>query len=73
MKIKVGTIKKDVTAYGNKYWIQIEDTYASDNKDLESAVDQTVSVVIGDLSAVDDVSELAVRNHIAQSDLKDMK
>lgn len=47
MKIKNGTIKKDVTAYGNKYWIQIEDTETDFNDDLEVLVNQKITVVIG--------------------------
>lgn len=47
MKIKLGTIKKDVTAFGNKYWIQIEDTAESDNSDLEFQVGCLATVIIG--------------------------
>lgn len=47
MKIKVGTIKKDITAFGNKYWIQIEDSEIDDNHDIEQLVDQVVTIVIG--------------------------
>ena len=61
MKIKIGKIKKDATAYGNKYWIQIEDSSLTDNSDLEELVDKTVAVVIGRMKAIDDlIQEVAV-------------
>lgn len=47
MEIKKGTMKKDTTCYGNKYWIQIDDTVADDNSDLESLVDVKITVIIG--------------------------
>lgn len=53
MEIKIGTLKKDVTAFGNKYWIQVEDQ-KTDNSDLENLVDKKISVVIGDITAIDD-------------------
>lgn len=54
-KIKLGTLKKDITAYGNKYWIQIEDTRTSDNSDLENFVDKKITVLIGAPDAIDDL------------------
>jgi len=53
VEIKIGTLKKDVTAFGNKYWIQVEDQ-KTDNSDLENLVDKKISVVIGDITAIDD-------------------
>lgn len=53
MEIKIGTLKKDVTAFGNKYWIQVEDQ-KTDNSDLENLVGKKISVVIGDITAIDD-------------------
>ncbi|CAB4153076.1 hypothetical protein UFOVP610_43 [uncultured Caudovirales phage] len=53
MRIKLGTLKKDVTAYGNKYWIQIEDTKGCDNSDLEGFLDKKITVVIDSQKAID--------------------
>lgn len=55
MKIKIGKVQKDLTAFGNKYWIQIEDNSVNDNSDVESLVGKSVSIVIGDISAVDNL------------------
>lgn len=55
MKIKMGTVKKDVTAYGNKFWIQVEDNSNTSNSDLEHLVDKEVTVIIGSVSAIDDL------------------
>lgn len=73
MKIKAGRIEKDVTAYGSKYSIQIYDSYSNDNSDLENLVGNMVSVVIGDISAMDEVANIAVKEYMAENDLKDMK
>ena len=32
------TVNKDLTAYGNKYWLQIEDTEIEDNSFLEELI-----------------------------------
>lgn len=55
MKIKLGKIHKDPTAYGNKYYIKIEDTRLCDNEDLEKLVNKQVTVIIGDPKALDNV------------------
>lgn len=55
MKIKMGTVKKDSTAYGNSYWIQIEDSRTNDNRDLEKLVSKPVAVVIGDVQCIQDL------------------
>lgn len=55
MKIKIGTVHKDITAYGNKYWIQIEDNKSCSNDDLQALVDKQVSVVIGEINAIDNL------------------
>lgn len=55
MKIKIGTVKKDPTAYGNKYSIVIEDTSTCDNKDLDSLVGKQVAVVIDTVDAIDNL------------------
>lgn len=46
MKIKYGTVRKDVTAFGNKYWIQIQDSIYDDNSDMEALIGEDVAVVI---------------------------
>jgi hypothetical protein len=61
MKIKLGTVKKDVTSFGNKYWIQIQDNKICDNCDLELLENMNVTVIIGEVSAID--------NLIQQSDI----
>ena len=48
MKIKNGTLKKDVTAYGEKYWIQIHDTNQDDNSDLQDMLNKKIIVVFDD-------------------------
>lgn len=48
MKFKKGTLKEDVTAYGNRFWIQIEDSENQDNKDLSGMVGRPVAVAILD-------------------------
>lgn len=48
MKIKLGTVREDVTCYGNRFWIQIEDSSTEDNRGLKSLVDKPVTVVIGE-------------------------
>jgi putative transposon-encoded protein len=35
------TVHKDVTCFGNKYWIQIEDNEWQDNKDIETMMGKT--------------------------------
>jgi hypothetical protein len=54
-QIKIGTVKKDATSYGNKYWIQIEDTNVCDNQSLDSLVDKPFTIIIADLTAIDDL------------------
>ncbi len=51
MKIKVGTVREDVTCFGNRFWIQIEDNSLEDNTDLRNWVGKEVTVVIGSPSA----------------------
>ena len=55
MKIKIGTVHKDVTAFGNKYWIQIEDSKSNDNSDLHELVGKSVAVIIDNAKAIDDL------------------
>lgn len=57
MKIKIGTIKKDPTAYGNKYYIQIEDNAICSNSDLEDILNEQVTVVIGRVSVINNLLE----------------
>lgn len=60
MKIKLGTLKKDETAYGNKYWIQIEDNKSCDNSDLEDFVNKQITVIIDSQNAIDNlISDLS--------------
>lgn len=47
MKIKTGTVYRDGTCYGNKYYIQIEDSAIEDNEDLIDWVGKEVTIVIG--------------------------
>ncbi len=54
MKIKIGTVEKDFTSYGNKYFIQIEDSSTNDNEDLGYLIGKKVTVVIGDVKAIDE-------------------
>lgn len=54
MKIKIGTVKEDVTAYGNRFYIQIEDSKTCDNSDLRDMVGKEFAVIIGPLKAFDD-------------------
>lgn len=57
--IKIGTVEKDGTAYGNKYYIQIEDTVGNDNRNLEKFVNKRVAVIIDDIKSIDDfISEI---------------
>lgn len=55
MKIKIGKVKKDPTAHGNKYSITIEDTATCDNKDLDDLVGKTVAVVVDTVDAIDNL------------------
>lgn len=36
------TFNKDITAYGNRYWIQIEDTEENDNTLIEAFIKDPV-------------------------------
>ena len=40
------TIEKDVTAYGNRYWIQVNDTEEEDNSFLEQILDKDGNATI---------------------------
>lgn len=46
MKIKFGTMREDVTVFGNRFYIQIEDSETNDNKDLREFLDKAVVVVL---------------------------
>lgn len=54
-----GTVKKDVTAYGNKYWIQIEDSEVDDNSKFEPFVDKELNI---DLCLAERSDEFAYEN-----------
>lgn len=58
MKIKIGTVHKDSTAFGNKYYIQIEDTSTNNNSDLENLLYEKVTVVLGNAQVLKESSEL---------------
>lgn len=53
MKIKLGTVKEDRTVYGNRFYIQIEDTQGTMHTDLRPIVDQRVCVIILPASELD--------------------
>lgn len=55
MKIKLGTVLRDRTAYGNQFYIQIEDNKVNSNGDLSDLEGKKVTVVIGDVCAIDDL------------------
>ena len=53
MKIKKGTVHEDKTAYGNRFYIQIEDSITEDNIiedniDLRELVGKTVTILVGE-------------------------
>jgi hypothetical protein len=48
VRIKTGTVQEDRTAYGNRFYIQIEDTQTNDNSDLRDLVGKEITVVIGE-------------------------
>lgn len=58
MKIKIGTVQKDVTCFGNKFWIQIEDSKINDNHDLNSLVGKEVIVVFSDACSEDERAKI---------------
>lgn len=55
MKIKIGTLHEDKTCYGNRFYIQIEDSKDNDNRDLKELDGKKVSVVIGEIAAIDNL------------------
>lgn len=55
MRIKIGTVREDITAFGNRFYIQVEDTKTSSNLDLKELVDKEVLVIIGPTKALDNV------------------
>lgn len=64
MKIKIGTVKEDVTAYGNRYYVQIEDQLGNNNSDLSDLVGEKVTVVVGDvMAAIDFATEQKNAEH----------
>ena len=40
------TVRKDLTAYGNKYYLQLEDTEINDNAEVDELVGKTMKVII---------------------------
>lgn len=57
MKVKIGTVKEDVTAFGNRFWIQIEDSSKNDNSDLKELVGKRVPVSVGTIEITVDVTD----------------
>lgn len=55
MKIKIGTVHEDRTCYGNRFYIEIEDTTTNDNSNLRGLVGKKVAVVIDSATAIDDL------------------
>lgn len=47
MRVKVGRIQEDVTAFGNRFWIQIEDALCTESNDhLKKLVGKLVHVCV---------------------------